>query len=183
MIRTTAELLYTYGSYYGISKAVASGKLSKVGHGLYCDEAPELSELEAICAAYPNAVLTAESAFAYHGLSDYVPDRYAFVTPLNAHRMRSAKVVQSFMTNDIVRIGVAEVKTEHGVIRVYDKERMLIELFRLKRKFPPDYFREVVNSYRALAKEEKINFRTLASYCPRFKKGSLIKARIEEVIL
>ncbi|MBO4540874.1 MAG: hypothetical protein J5736_02750, partial [Bacilli bacterium] len=104
-------------------------------------------------------------------------------TPLNAHRMRSAKVAQSFMTNDIARIGVAEVKTERGVIRVYDKERMLIELFRLKSRFPPDYFREVVNSYRALAKQEGIDFRTLASYCRRFKKGPSIKARIEEVIL
>ena len=183
MIRTTAELLNAYGSQYGISKAVASGRLSKVGHGLYCDEAPELSELEVICATYPNAVLTAESAFAYHGLSDYVPDHYSFATPLNAHRMRNKKVVQSFMTNDIARIGVEEVRSERGIIRVYDKERMLIELFRLKSKFSPDYFREVVNSYRSLAKDEGINFRTLASYCRRFKKGALIRARIEEVIL
>ena len=183
MIRTTAELLNTYGSHYAISKAVAAGELSKVGHGLYSDEAPELSELETICTTYPNAVLTAESAFAYHGLSDYVPDHYSFATPLNAHRMRNEKVVQSFMTVDIVRVGVMEVQSERGVIRVYGKERMLIELFRLKSKFPPNYFREVVNSYRVLVKEEGINFRALTAYCRRFKKGALIKARIEEVVL
>ena len=183
MLKTTSELLYMYGSHYKISKAVSAGKLFKIGHGLYSDEAAELSELEAICAAYPNAVLTAESAFAYHGLSDYVPDRYSFATPLNAHRIRNEKVKQSYMTSDIVKIGVSEIKTKSGVIRIYDKERMLIELFRLKNKFPPDYFREVVNSYRGLAKEEGIDFRALASYCRRFKKGALIKARIEEFIL
>lgn len=183
MIKTTAELLKTYGSHYGIAKAVGLGEWTKVGHGLYCDGIPELSELEAICAAYPSAVLTGESAFAYHGLSDYLPDRYSFATPLNAHRMRRAKVAQSFMTNDIASIGVSEIETGRGTVRVYDKERMLIELFRLKSKFPPGYFREVVNSYRDLAKDGGIDFRLLASYCQQFKKGALIKARIEEVIL
>ena len=183
MIKTTAELLATYGSHYGIDKAVSLGMLTKVGHGLYSDEAPDLSEVEAICAIYPNAIMTLESAFAFHDLSDFVPDRYTFATPLNAHRIRNEKVTQMFMSNEIIRIGVMESKSERGVIRVYDKERMLIELFRLRSKLPPDYFREVVNSYRRLAEEEGVDFRGLSAYCNKFKKGALIKTRIEEVIL
>ena len=142
-----------------------------------------MSELEAICARYPNAVLTMESAFAFHRLSDFVPDRYTFVTPLNAHRMQNEKVSQSFMSNDIIPIGATKVEMGNGTIQVYDKERMLIELFRLKSKFPPDYYREVVNAYRDLAREEAINFRRLNDYCKLFKKGHIIRARIEEVIL
>ena len=183
MIRTTAELLRTYGSHYRISRLLESGKLKKVSHGLYSDGDANLSELEAICARYPNAVLTTESAFAFHRLSDYIPTWYRFATPLNAHRMLSPKVSQSFMSNDIVNVGAIEVKTGNGRIRVYDKERMLIELFRLKSKFPPDYYREVVNAYRELAKEEAIDFRKLQSYCKRFKRGGNLQTRIEEVIL
>ena len=183
MIKTTSELLAIYGSHYGISKAVTEGLLTKVGHGLYADDTPELSEVETICAAYPNAVMTLESAFAFHHLSDYVPDHYTFATPLNAHKIRSKKVRQMFMSSEILRIGAMESTSERGIVHVYDKERMLIELFRLKAKLPPDYFREVVDSYRRLAKEESINFHTLFSYCRRFKKGALIMARIEEMIL
>lgn len=183
MIRTRAELLKVYGNHYGIAKMLAAGKLTRVGHGLYCDDEPALSEVETICAAYPNAVLTMESAFSFHGLSDYIPDRYCFATPLNAHRIRNVKVMQFFMSNQFIRIGVEERKSEHGVFRVYDRERMLIELFRLKGRFPPDYFREIVNAYRALAREEAIDFRKLASYCRLFKKGARLMARIEEVIL
>ena len=183
MIQTTAELLRIYGSHYGIAKAVSDGELIKVAHGLYSDSSPETSELETICARYPNAVLTMESAFAFYHLSDYVPDRYYMATLLNAHRIQHEKVIQCFMSNELVPIGVTEIMTKNGIIRVYDRERMLIELFRFKNRIPPDYFREVVNSYRELAKEESIDFRKLASYCRQFKKGSLIKARIEEVVL
>ena len=183
MIKTTAELLQAYGSHYQISRLVKAGGLKKLGHGLYADGDVGLCELEAICARYPNAVLTMESAFAFHRLSDYVPDRYTFATPLNAHRMQGDKVAQSFMSNDIVAIGAIEVKTDQGTIRVYDKERMLIELFRLKAKLPPDYYRELVNAYRDLAKQEAIDFRKLQSYCKQFKKSSLLRTRIEEIIL
>ncbi|MBP5216811.1 MAG: hypothetical protein J6038_03145 [Bacilli bacterium] len=183
MIKTTAELLKIYGSHYQIARLVENGEWKKVGHGLYADGEEELSELEILCARYPHAVMTMESAFAFYHLSDYVPNRYTFVTPLNAHRMQNNKVLQSFMTNDMIGIGVIEVKTNNGIIRLYDKERMLIELFRLKAKFPPDYHREVVNAYRELVKEEAIDFRKIQSYCKRFKKGNILKARIEEVIL
>lgn len=183
MIKTTAELLQTYHSHYRISRLVENGTLEKIGHGLYSDVDSGPFEIEAICARYPNAVLTMESAFAFHHLSDYVPDQYAFVTPLNAHRMQAGKVKQSFMANGIISIGIIEAQTKGGIIRVYDKERMLIELFRLKSKFPPDYLREVVNAYRDLAKQEAIDFRKLQAYCKRFKKGHILKTRIEEVIL
>ena len=183
MIRTTAELQTVYGSAYQIAKAVADGKLFKGAHGIYCDHAPELAELEMICARYPNAVLTMESAFAFHGLSDFVPDRYEFATPLNAHRMRSEKVTQRFTTNRVVHVGVSEVSTEHGIIHVYDKERMLIELIRSKNRLSPDYYREVINSYRELVKKGEIDLRKLSKYCSAFKKGQLIKTRIQEAVL
>lgn len=183
MIKSTAELLPIYGGLYGIAKAVRGGELIKVGHGLYCDDKPELSELEIICARYPRAVLTGESAYSYHGLSDYVPERYSFATPLNAHRILNPKVRQSFMECAMAAIGIEEFKTKYGTVRIYDKERMLIELFRLKSRLSPDYFREIVNSYRDLAKLDSIDFRKLSSYCLQFKKGHLIQKRIEEVVL
>lgn len=183
MIQTTAELLKIYHTHYRIARLVESGKLNKIAHGLYCDSSVELAELEAICGRYPNAVLTNESAFAFYQLSDYVPSRYTFVTPLNAHRMQNDKVLQTYMRNDIIAIGAVETETSNGTIRIYDKERMLLELLRLKSKFPPDYYREVVNSYRELAKNEDLDFRKLKAYCKRFKNGHVLKARIEEVIL
>lgn len=85
------------------------------------------------------------------------------------------------MTNDIVNVGVVEVGTENGTVRVYDKERMLIELFRLKSKFTQNYYKEAVNACRELAKEEDVDFRILLAYCKCFKRGHILKARITEI--
>ena len=92
-----------------------------------------------------------ESAYAYYGLTDYIPEKYSVATKQNAHRIPNEKVMQMFITGDIFDIGKQMVTTKYGTINIYDKERLLIELFRLKSKFEYSFFKEVINSYRKLA--------------------------------
>lgn len=183
MIKTTRDLLESYGSHRAIKAAIKKGDLQRISHGVYAEGQPELGEIEAVCARYPNAILTLESAFAYYGLSDYVPSQYVFVTPLNAHPIDSPKVVQHYMSEELVGIGKTEAKTKQGSIHIYDMERLLIELFRLKRKLPPDYFKEVVGSYREAASSGVLDFPKLIAYLGQFKRGKTLHDRIQEVIL
>jgi hypothetical protein len=37
------------------------------------------------------------------------------------------------------------------IIRIYDKERLLIELIRLQNRFPYDCYKEIILNYRAIA--------------------------------
>ena len=183
MVLTWDEIVRIEGGISNAYSCVEKRKYKRVSPGVYVDDDEYISELEQLFARYPRATLTLQSAFEHYDLSDYVPDKYYVATPYNAHVIDSPKVCQSYMDEATMQIGRKKVPTKYGYIYIFDRERMLIELFRLKSKLAPDYFREVVNSYRELAKEEAIDFRLLDSYCERFKKGHLLHQRIEEVVL
>ena len=183
MIYTTEELIKRHKNHYGIKKSIDDGKYYKVSHGLYSDVNPLLNELECIFANYPNAILTMESAFAYYGLTDYVPNKYHIATNQKAHKISNEKVHQIYMTDGILNIGKQVIQTKYGSINIYDKERMLIELFRLKKKIDYSIFREVVSSYRKLVANNELDNHKIVKYCSLFKNGASIRKEIQEIIL
>lgn len=183
MIYKAEELIKSHKNHYGIKKKISSGEYYKVSHGLYSDINPLLNELECIFATYPNAVLTMESAFAFYGLTDYVPDKYHIATSQKAHKIQNDKVSQLYMTSEILTIGKQVIKTEYGFINIYDKERMLIELLRLKKKIDYSLFKEVVGSYRKLAADNELDNHKIVKYCSLFKNGANLRREIQEVIL
>lgn len=66
---------------------------------------------------------------------------------------------------------------EQNGMTIYDRERMLIELFRFKKRWSYDFYKEVLNSYRAMS--EKIDFYKVSSY---LKKMGCSKRLSEEII-
>lgn len=182
MVYTWNELVQKEGNRFFAKKAVLKGKYKKISHGIYVDEGEYISELEQLFVQYPRATLTMQSAFDYYEMSDYVPDKYYLATPYNSHTIRNKKVFQSYMSDNIIDIGREKVKTEYGYIYIYDKERMLIELFRLKNKLPRAYFLEVVKSYRSLKEAGVLSSYKLSDYAKHFKNGLGILKTIQEVI-
>ena len=182
MIYTYSELQKKLGYYQLFKEAIVNGKYFKIGRGVYSDQVTNLNERELIFATYPNAVLTLESAFSFHDLSDYVPVKYVIATSQKAHKIINDKVQQLYYSDNLLDIGKTRVKTQFGYINVYDKERMLIELFRLKHKLSYSYYKELVNSYRDLVKENGLNINKLVKYCHMFSNGQSILSRIQEVV-
>ena len=183
MIYTTTELVNILGSFAKIRTAIKRGQYFKVSYGLYSDKSPYLGELENLFARYPSAILTLQSAFAFYEMSDYVPNKYVVATTQNAHKIKNDKVKQIYISSELLNIGKVTVTTKYGVINIYDKERMLIELFRMKSKLSYPYFKEIINSYREMFKEDIINNNKLVKYCSMFKNGNSIRKQIEEVVL
>ena len=75
MIFTYNECIDKYNGLYQFRKALSEGKLRKIEKGYYSDAKYE-SELAVISHKYPKAILTLNSAFYYHGLTDTIPDYY-----------------------------------------------------------------------------------------------------------
>jgi hypothetical protein len=65
-------------------------------------------------------------------------------------------------------------------IRTYDLERLLIELIRLKIKYPSDLYFEVLNSFRE--KKGELDFSIVQEYLSHFDGGNNILLRIKEAI-
>lgn len=144
------DMLRRYGSAYQIGKAVDSGAVYKIARGLYSDERhPDPNAVA--CALWPQAVLTMDSAFYLHGLTDVVPELVHVTTPRNSTRIRDTRIRQYFMEPALMSVGIETMGGEGSAIRTFTRERMLVELLRNAGALPLDYYKELIVSFRKVA--------------------------------
>ena len=152
MLYTYGEMLDSYGSAYQIGRAVESGAIYKITSGLYSDvRRPDPNAV--VCTLYPKAVLTMDSAFYLHGLTDVVPELVHVATPRNSTRIRDIRVRQYFMEPRFMNAGMERFQSDGACGRVFSRERMLVELLRGGGALPLDYYKELIGSYRRIADE------------------------------
>ena len=149
MLMTYKEAVDRSGSAYKLAKAVEEQALYKQEDGIYSTNKYE-SELGIIMTKYPKAVLTGEYAFYCHGLTNVIPEKYDLATRNKAAKIRDARIRQIYMRDDLFSKGVSEKTIDGATVRIYDRERMLIELLRYKNKLSFDFYKEVLLNYRKI---------------------------------
>lgn len=180
MLFSYDECIKQYGSDYQIKKAIEEGVLYKMVPGIYSDRKNE-PDTAVIGMKYPNAVFTLYSAFFYQGLTDTIPLFYYLATDKDATKIRDKKIKQIFDNHDSLDIGV-EILTYNGDdIRVFSKERLLIELVRNKRNLPFDYYKEIIGNYRRMTYE--LDFQLVEEYAERLPKTRLVMDTIQMEVL
>ncbi|MCD8120426.1 MAG: hypothetical protein LUE29_13290 [Lachnospiraceae bacterium] len=148
-MKTRAECLKSYGSDYYIEKKIEEGKLFKIGKGVY-SEKKYVPEMAMFSFKYPKAVVTMKSAFYVYGLTDVIPDVCDMATARNAAKIRDKRIKQYFIPDDFFEEGIVIVEYRGYSIKIYNRERMLIELVRYKSKFSFDYYKEIILNYRKI---------------------------------
>ncbi|MBR5428065.1 MAG: hypothetical protein IK118_06930 [Clostridia bacterium] len=169
-----------YGSDYKLSQAVAEGLLVKLDRGVY-SMSKKNSPLAVLSFKYPNAVFASESAFYFHSLTDVIPEKYHLATERNAAKIRDADIRQIFYQKEQFPIGITTIDHLGDTIRIYDPERMLIELIRNKKKLPFDYYKEIIRSYRRITDE--LDFSKLEAYLSFFPRADGIFDAIQLEVL
>lgn len=180
MILSYNQCIEKYHSNYGIKKAIASGELFSIEKGIYSEQ-KYVPELAVIMEKYPNAILTLKSAFYYLSLTDVIPDFYFLATDKAGAKINDKRVKQVFVVKELLKYGVKEIEYQGVMIRVYDKERMLIELIRSKNKLPYDYYREIIGNYRNIINE--LDIERIQDYAIIFPKSSLITETLQTEVL
>ncbi len=181
MIYSTKELLDMGDTEYTIRMKLKNGSLFLVERGYYKTNPGHHFRNEAfISKKYPSAILTGISAFSLYGLTDYIPQAFYLATEQHSFPIRRDDIKQSYQNASFFKVGVIYKKTNEGVIRTYDLERLLIELFRLKEKYPREIYYEVVNSFRKI--KNSLDFYKLNQYLRLFSNGSTLLLKIKEVI-
>lgn len=171
MIYTYKECIEKYKTNYEIRKLLAEGSLVRVHRGVYSDNARE-GELAIISKAYPEAVFTLNSAFYYQGLTDTIPRFYYLLTDKDYTKIKDKRIFQVFDNNDSLKLGV-ETKSYHGTeIRVFSRERLIVELIRNKSKLPFDYYKGIIASYRKMIYE--LDIQAVQEYAYRLPKTRLV---------
>ena len=180
MIYTTEELIKNNETQYSIKNRLINKTLFLIERGIYSDEENPLLNECYISKKYPHAIITDLSAFYIYDLTDHIPTNFYLATIQHSFPIRRDDVVQSYQDPSFFSIGVTTIKYEKGVINIYDLERMLIELIRLKEKYPPELYYEVVNSFRKI--KNKLDFYKINEYAKHFKNGKNLLQKIKEII-
>lgn len=172
MILTYNDCKNKYGSQYNINKAIKNGELYQLEKGIYSDKSYE-PELQIISTKYPNAVFTMNSAFYYHNLTDTIPEKYYLATSKSSAAISDKRVIQRYENSATLELGVIIKEIDSGVsIRIYNKERMLLELIRNKNNIPFDYYKEVLNNYRNILYD--LNIQDIQDYTMELPKNKMI---------
>ena len=179
MVYYYKELLENGLNRYQIEKKVANKELYKIEKGIYSNEEFP-SELAITTKKYPKAILTLNSAFFYHELTDKIPDYYYLATDKKARNIENQSIKQIFTKKELLDIGLTKMKIEDTEVNIYDKERMLIELIRYKSKLPYELYKEVLNNYRKI--KDKLNFIKLYKYAQNFNNSYIMKTIETEVM-
>lgn len=176
MLLTYPECLAKWQSDYQVKKQISEGNLYRIEKGVYSD-IPDVSTLVVISFKYPNAIFTMDSAFYYHGLTDVIPDEYHLATDKHAIYISDDRVHQYYVSSDILNVGVTTMERRDATFKIYDKERMLIELLRFKNKLPFDYYKEIIANYRRLIYD--LDIERIQAYAESFPRSKMICNALE----
>jgi len=180
MIYTYDECLKKYKTNHFIKKALKENKLNKIEKGIY-SENKNIPVLEIITKKYPKAILTMNTAFYYHGLTDVIPDEYYLATKDCSKKLVDKRIKQIYVPERLFELGKEE-GTNNGIkYLIYNKERMLIELLRFKNSLPFNYYKEIINNYREIINE--LNIAEIEKYAKLFPKSKMILETLKKEVL
>ena len=172
------ELKEKLKSDYQIQKAVKEKKYFKVDDGLYSDK-PDANYIEIIVKKFPNFVIYGDSAYYYHNLTDFIPNKVVLATTKN-NTIRSKYVKQVRLTDELFNIGITKIEINGTVISIYDKERMLIELARCKNQMGYDMYKEIITNYRKIS--DDLDIEKIENYLTYFTYGDKLFEIIQDEV-
>ena len=170
-MKTRAECLKEYGSDYYINKLVKERKLFRIDKGIF-SEREYVPELALLSYKYPKAVITMETAFYLYGLTDEVPGACTMATKRESAPIADSRVKQIFMPERLLGLGTTTMEYKGYEIKIFDRERMLIELVRYKSKLPFNYYKEILGNYRRILPQ--LNSEKIRDYAETVPKSDKV---------
>lgn len=179
MIYTRNEISNIYNSTYQINKAIRDKKIFKLQNGIYSDE-EYVNPLLIIEKKYPNAIFTMDSAFYYWNLTDVVPEKFHLATKRKNTRYKEKDIKQYYVEDNLFELGSTFLKVENAKVKIYDKERMLIELIRRKNQIPVDFYKEIILNYRKIT--NSLDSLKISEYISNYKNEGYLYNRIQSEV-
>lgn len=135
-----------------IAKAISDGIITKIKPGLYkLVDYPwdELSSFADISQANRSAVICLVSASEYYGLTTYSPPIVSIALPHNSinFKLDYPPIKVYYFSTLQYNTGVDEIKADGITIKIYNREKTVVDLFRYKNKLGEDIFIESLKNY------------------------------------
>ena len=179
MLYTGKEAIKKYGTRYNLSKALENKEIFKLEHGIYSDN-DIVDPMVVASKKYSSAIITMDSAFYYYNLTDVIPTKTYVATSRTSNVIKDEKIVQIWVPKEILNAGKEEIIIDSEKVKIYNKERLLVELIRKRNQIPFDYYKEIIHNYRKIA--EELNMYKIEEYISLFKNANnLTQVLIREV--
>ena len=168
----------------GIANAMELGVIEKIKPGLYKLANYEYDEHESfveVCHANKRAVICMLSAASYFELTTFNSSYISVAVPHNTPKFNLdyPPIKVYYFADSYYSQGIETLKTKSGIVRIYNKEKTIGDLFRYINKIGEDIAFETLKEY--LRNRRKMNIPKLleyASICSVRKKIELISKAI-----
>lgn len=179
MVYSGKEAIKKYGTRYNLLKALKNKEFFKLDHGVYSDK-DLVNPMIVVSKKYPSGIITMDSAFYYYDLTDVIPRKTYIATNRNSNTIKNEKIAQVWVPKDILDAGKEEVIIDNENVKIYNKERLLVELIRKRKQIPFDYYKEIISNYRKIADE--LDMYKIEQYLSLYKnEANIADALLREV--
>ena len=165
-----------------IQEYLATNEFERVAHGLYKSPDVWTDDLYIIALKNEKAVYSFDTALMLNGLTEREPSDI-FVTvsrAYNASHLRSMGIVVNHVRDEWVDLGRTIAKTTYGNdVSVYDMERTICDILRVKDKKDPQMFAYAIKEY---AKSANKNLPRLMKYAKEFGVEAELRQYMEVLL-
>ena len=177
MILNHKELLEKYKSDVVIKNLITEEKLFKIDKSLYSTE-KQYSNLEFILKKYNNFIFTMETALYLYGFKGIKLNNYSIATKRKAKVIKNELIKQYFIPDDLYEIGLTRINYIGYEVKLYDKERLLLEIIKNKDKMDNDLYENIMREYRNNI--TNISISKIYDYIKYYKKSNTILNEFEK---
>ena len=178
--------LYRHMTDYQFRKLIKSGQLERVQKGIYAFREMDEPDNDMVLAQqfYPQAVMGGFTAASFYGLTTIIPRSVQITLPSSGTR-RLAKpdypAIEFFFTSDkTMGVGLDTMTVEDHKIRIYDRERVVCDMFRYLPRMGLDAAIEIFKNYMKDKKKRDVD--KLIKYSRQLRVYKYISQYVEVYI-
>lgn len=133
---------------------------------------------------YKSGVVTLTTALAFYGLIDnWLSSPFEFTFQTGYRKINDPNIKQYRDSKELLLLGASKEKHGDYTFLIYDKERLLIELFRKEKHLQKDVYKQAIFAYRNLANAGKLNIPLINNYLSKMPKCNIYKKRLSTEVL
>lgn len=167
-----------------VTKAISEGFIEKVKPGLYklvnypWDEYGSFTD---VCNSNRKAVICLTSAAAYYELTTFNPSYITVAVPHNTpnFNLDYPPIQVYYFPHKYYETGIVEIDNKSGLIRIYNQEKSLCDLFRYRNKIGDDI---VIESLKNYLKQKERDINKLLEYAETLRVKEKIFPYIKAIV-
>lgn len=133
---------------------------------------------------YNSGIVTLKTALSIHGIIDeWVEFPFDLCFRDGYRKISNPKVNQFREKIDILFVGAEMIKRNNSKFKIYNKERLLIELWRKEKYISKDIYKEAIFKYRLMANDGSLNIPLIKKYINLMPKSQIYLKRLSAEIL